>query len=475
MPPRSVRARTTLVASGVVALVLVLAVAALALAAQRVLADRIHDRAEAQVAAVVDRLRRGVGLEEALAPTRGLLASPVPLQVEILDEEGGALVGPGFFSLPGVEGVTTTGVPWRDPVVRVGDTDLAVAQQAVEVDGRVLLVVAASPLAEVVHSVRAVLNAAAVLVPLVVALVAVVTWTAIGRTMRPIERIRTEVEELSSQTLDRRVPVPDSGDEVARLAETMNGMLARLESAAVRQREFVSDASHELRSPVAAIRTELEVALAHPSAGDWRDVAAGVLSETDRLERIVDGLLQLARLDESAAPRAGVTEVARTAHEAAARLRGVGVTVDVPFDLQVAATEGQLASLLSNLLENAARHAASRVAVAACAVPEGQVVITVDDDGPGIPEADRERVFARFTRLDAARGREDGGVGLGLAVVERLTHHLGGAVTVERSPLGGARFAVILPQAGLATSRTSAVNAAAASTLMTWPTPGSST
>ena len=112
------------------------------------------------------------------------------------------------------------------------------------------------------------------------------------------------------------------------------------------------------------------------------------------------------------------------------------MTVDVPPDLQVAATEGQLASLLSNLLENAARHAASRVAVAACALPDGQVAITVDDDGPGIPEADRQRVFARFTRLDTARGREDGGVGLGLAVVERLTHHLGGAVTVERQPSG---------------------------------------
>nr|WP_246221482.1 ATP-binding protein [Phytoactinopolyspora mesophila] len=279
-----------------------------------------------------------------------------------------------------------------------------------------------------------------------VLLVGVVTWTATGRTLHPIERIRTEVEELSSQTLDRRVPVPSSGDEVARLAETMNGMLARLDAASVRQQEFISDASHELRSPVASIRFELEVALAHPAAKDWQDSAATVLRETGRIERIVDDLLLLARLDEGAAPAATSVDISSLARDATAHIHAVGIEVHIADGLLVTGQDSELASVLRNLVDNAARHATSLLAVTATA-HDGTVVITVDDDGPGIPLIDRERVFQRFTRLEQSRSRKSGGVGLGLSVVDRVVRRHNGSVVASGSPLGGARFEVTLPAA----------------------------
>jgi signal transduction histidine kinase len=282
-------------------------------------------------------------------------------------------------------------------------------------------------------------------VPLLILLVGVVTWTATGRTLRPIERIRTEVEELSSQTLDRRVPVPNTHDEIARLAQTMNGMLARLEAASARQREFVSDASHELRSPVASIRAELEVALAHPAASNLRDVATGVLNETGRIERIVEDLLLLARLDEGAAPASATVDVGRMTRAATDRVIAVDIDVDAADGLLVKGSESELSSVVRNLLDNAARHARSKIAVAV-ASRDGMVIITVDDDGPGIPPTDRQRVFQRFTRLEHARSRTDGGVGLGLAVVDRVVRHHNGSVTVTDHPAGGARFQVVLPR-----------------------------
>jgi signal transduction histidine kinase len=448
----SVRARTTLAATSVVAIGLVAAVAALTFAVEQTLVSRVHARGDAEVDAVVERLVGGATPEEALAPTTApdTVGGEVPTYVAILDREGHPVVGSGFFGMPGIEegegvSVETSDGDWRR-VVRVGSSDLAIAQRSVEVDGRLLLVVAASPLAEVVRSVEVIVQLSSFGVPLLALLVGVVTWLATGRTLRPIEVIRAEVEALSSLTLERRLLVPPSGDEVARLAETMNRMLARLEAAAVRQREFVSDASHELRSPVASIRAGLEVALIHPAASSWQEVAGGVLSETGRLERIIDDLLLLARLDEGARPPATVVDVGCLTRELVTRVAGVAVEVDIADGLLVRGRDDVLASVIRNLLDNAARHATSAVAVTAAARGT-TVVVTVDDDGPGIPPADRQRVFQRFTRLDQPRSRADGGVGLGLAVVERVVSHHHGSVTIGDSPTGGARFEVVLPAA----------------------------
>lgn len=448
----SVRARTTLMATGAVALVLVVAIAALAFTVERTLTSQLQAKGATLVAGVIERLDAGIAPREALdgalqSTTSSGTAGAVPTYVAILDREGHPVFGSGFFTMPGMvegEGVSTSGLPWA-PSVRVGSPDLVVAQRSIEVDGELLLVVAASPLAEVVRSVEAVIRTSVIGVPLLIMLVGAVTWTAVGRTLQPIERIRTQVEQLSSQTLDRRVPVPATNDEVARLADTMNSMLARLEAASARQREFVSDASHELRSPVASIRAELEVALAHPTDRSLENVARGVLDETGRIERIVDDLLLLARLDEGAARAAEVVDIGQLARRAAARLAGVAVDVQAGDGLLVTGSERELASVVRNLLDNAARHAASSITISVAA-RDDTVVITVDDDGPGIPPADRQRVLQRFTRLEHARSRSDGGVGLGLALVDRIVRHHKGSITVMDSPSAGARVQVALPK-----------------------------
>jgi signal transduction histidine kinase len=460
---RSVRARTTLVATLVVAVLLVGAVAALAGAVERNLTGRVLQQGEQEVAAVVRQLEAGVSPMEALENTTTAAESAVPTQVAILDHEGNPVVGSGFFDMSGVDEVSVEEIgvesllggessgpaPAYEPrVVRVGETDLAIAQQAVQVDGELLLVVAASPLAEVVRSVGEIIRLSMIGVPLVVLIVAGVTWVATGRTLRPIENIRSEVEVLSSQTLHLRVPVPDTDDEVSRLAETMNHMLERLDTASTRQREFVSDASHELRSPVSSIRAQLEVALAHPTTAGWSEVADGVLSDTGRLERIIDNLLLLARLDEDSLPPAEIVDVATLTHAVASRVDhpDLSVTVEVADGLQIRGSPDQIESVIRNLVENAVRYAASKVTVAVSA-RDDTIIVTVDDDGPGIPPGDRQKIFDRFTRLEAARSRSDGGVGLGLAVVDRILRNHGGTVEATESPESGARFTVRIPEA----------------------------
>jgi signal transduction histidine kinase len=208
--------------------------------------------------------------------------------------------------------------------------------------------------------------------------------------------------------MDRRVPEPGANDEVGRLARTMNSMLDRLEISARRQRQFVSDASHELRSPIAVIRTQLEVALRRPDRADWPEVAHRVLTEDERLADAVSELLELARAEELALDHA------------------------VSVDLEEIVLAG--------------RHATSKVAVTV-EVADGLVRLTVDDDGPGIAPADHLRVFDRFTRLDEGRARDAGGVGLGLAMARTIVVRHGGSMRVEDAPLGGARFVVELPAA----------------------------
>ena len=309
-----------------------------------------------------------------------------------------------------------------------------------------ITIVAASPLTEVDRSIDALVDVLVLGVPVAVVLVALVAWFLIGRALKPIEDIRAQVEEISATTIDRRVPEPGTGDEVDRLAHTMNGMLDRLQHAAERQRRFVSDASHELRSPVATIRTELEVALAQGDGrADWPEVARNVLAEDERLEWLLSDLLELARLDEATPTPFEDVDLDDLALDGAARLRA---TTDLQVDTsavrpsRITGSPRQLERVLRNLLDNAARHARTTIRVE---VSDGSVV--VEDDGPGIPPDDRERIFERFTRLERARSRHDGGAGLGLALVREIAAHHGGTVSVEDGSLGGARFVVGLPTA----------------------------
>ena len=291
----------------------------------------------------------------------------------------------------------------------------------------------------------------AVGLPLLLAVVAVTTWIVVGRALAPVEAIRTEVDAISAAALHRRVPDPPADDEIGRLARTMNRMLARLEQAQARQRRLVSDASHELRSPVAAIRQHAEVALAHPGRTTAGELAETVLAEDLRLQRLAEDLLLLTRADEqSLALRRRPVDLDDLVFDEARRLRGAGgLRIDTTA-VSAGRVDGDAAALrrmVRNLADNAARHAGGHLAFSVTE-RDGTVLLAVDDDGPGIPVADRERVFERFVRLDGARSRDDGGSGLGLAIVAELAAVHGGTVAIASSSLGGARVEVTLPHPG---------------------------
>ncbi|MEV6046221.1 sensor histidine kinase [Streptomyces xanthochromogenes] len=279
-------------------------------------------------------------------------------------------------------------------------------------------------------------------IPLLLLLVAAVTWRSTGRALRPVEAIRAEVAEITERDLGRRVPVPASRDEVARLSQTMNATLDRLEESMDRQRRFVADASHELRNPIAALRAHVEVAIAHPQLLHGPEL----LDDVIRVQQLADDLLLLARLDAGQSPERtnlDLCDLVRTT--TARRPRGrVPVTVDASGPAPVYGNRGQLARVLDNLLDNAQRHARRTITVTVTDGARG-VVLEVLDDGPGVPEKDRERVFTRFTRLDASRSRDAGGTGLGLAIARDIAENHGGQLAVAAGP--GGHFTLRLPHA----------------------------
>ncbi|MDA2807359.1 sensor histidine kinase [Nocardiopsis suaedae] len=286
---------------------------------------------------------------------------------------------------------------------------------------------------------------------LVLAATGWMAWRGAGRALRPVESIRRDLERLSAGDLGRRLRIPTTGDELVRLARTGNATLDRLERAMNRQRSFVSDASHELRNPIAGMRTRLEVELADPDPepGAARRSLEGLLQDVERLQRIVGDLLELARLDADVA--AGATEVdlaELVLAEAERRVSAVEVGTDLSPGARVRGDRVRLGRVLTNLLANAERHARAHVLVVVR--PEGDTaVMEVHDDGAGIPEADRERVFERFARLAESRRRDPGGSGLGLAISREVAESGGGTLTAGASPvLGGAVLVMRLPLAG---------------------------
>ena len=425
---RTVRVRLTLAATVVTGVAVLIA----GLWLVRTVDSSLRDQQRSQDAQRLEELR--VELEAGRRP--GELEVVVPGRTtffEVLLDQRRVVATPGYQALRRGTYLRTTA--------------------RVETTSGLVELVAASPVEPIERSVDAVRGGLLLTFPLLVAAVAGLAWVLAGRALRPVEAIRGEVEAISGSTLDRRVPVPASGDEVARLAATMNAMLDRLEGAALRQQRFVADASHELRSPVAAIRTELEVAQRTAGPGDWPAVAERLLREEARLEAVIADLLLLASLDEGAPlPDARPVDLAEEARAEVARRTGlatrVHLEVEAPRPAVVDGSPTQLRRALSNLLDNAERHASGVVRIAVHQ-RDGRVRVLVDDDGPGIPEADRARVFERFTRLDDHRGRNgtDGGSGLGLSLVQRIATRHRGSVTVDTAPVGGARLVLDLPSA----------------------------
>ncbi|MFF3437516.1 sensor histidine kinase [Streptosporangium sp. NPDC002721] len=283
--------------------------------------------------------------------------------------------------------------------------------------------------------------AAGVLVLL--ALAAWMTWCVVGRTLRPVAAIRARMSEITVSDLSLRVPIPPGEDEIALLARTANQTLSRLEEAVEQQRRFASTASHELRTPIAGLRVQLEEALLYPDDIDPRDTIRGALTASGRLEAIVNDLLQLARLRAADPAPQELIDLGALVTEEAAQGTGMPVRVQVTDRVQVRGSRIQLIRVVGNLLSNARRHADSRVEVSV-GFADGKAVVAVVDDGAGIAPADRERVFERFTRLDDGRLRDSGGSGLGLAISRDIAHAHQGTLLIEDSPKG-ARFVLRLP------------------------------
>ncbi|MCX4817789.1 HAMP domain-containing histidine kinase [Streptomyces sp. NBC_01239] len=348
-------------------------------------------------------------------------------------------------------GKVSTDVDRETLAVRFGDRghDYGFAAvQGTTYDGRTYTVYAGTSLADEQATLDQVTRTMLAALPFLLLVVAGVTWLVTRRALRPVEGIRAEMAAITgSGDLTRRVPVPRSRDEVGRLARTTNQTLAALEQSVERQHRFVADASHELRSPIASLRTQIEVADQHPGLLDTGDLHHDVV----RLQHLAADLLLLARLDAGEQPghalldlRALVRdEVARRAPTDRVAPEVVADDEEVP---QVLGSRGQLARVLGNLLDNAQRHTATAITVTLARAGD-DVVLTVADDGHGVAPADRPRVFERFVRLDEARSRDDGGAGLGLAIARDVVRNHGGDLTVTESPSGGAAFLVTLPRA----------------------------
>jgi len=437
-----IRVRTTGAAVLVVGIALIGASTALVVLLERSLRDNVRTAAEIRAEAIAEELADG-----GTSATASAVSGDEEF-AQVLDPAGRVVIassnlageGPVVDLAPG-QARTVPSVPFEDGAF------VAVATSADGAGGRFTVVVGRS-LEPVDEARAAVVGLLAVGAPLLLLVVGVVTWRVVDRALAPVEAIRSEVDAISSRELHRRVPDPPGKDEIARLATTMNGMLARLEEAHLRQRRFVSDASHELRSPVAAIRQHAEIALAYPDRTTIGELAEVVLEEDTRIQRIVEDLLLLARVDEGTLQlRMAPVDLDDLVLEEAARLRGStrlridssGVSAG-----RVSGDRTQLERMIRNLTDNAVRHASSEIRLA-LREDDGHVVLEVQDDGPGVPPEKRRAIFERFTRLDDARDRQHGGAGLGLAIVAEIAAAHGGSASVDDAASGGARFRIVLP------------------------------
>lgn len=445
---RSIRARVTLGATAFVTVILGIAAVVAVLVLGQILTSSVEEAVEQDLESYSSQIEADPDRAE------GALAGIDDDQLVRLDGDGSGSTGtvvnddeahqlPGLSEADAEDEVTREVTVDDDPyLVMAEDTDagtLTVARSTEHVQ----------------ETVNATTILLVIAVPLVIVLVGVVVWIVTGRALRPVERLRRQVDSISAEDLSRRVDAGD--DELGALAATMNRMLARLEHSQAVQRRFVSDASHELRSPLATMRQHAELGASYPDATSLQELSEVVVDEGERMQDLVEGLLLLARLDENHRPHMEPVDLDDLVLAEVSRLeRDAELTVDASGvgAAQVMGSRRLLGRAVRNLVDNAARHADGRVVLRLGTAQDDArpaVVLTVADDGTGVPEADRELVFDRFARLDEGRARDAGGSGLGLAIVKEVVdvHH--GHVTVgtstEENTRGGAVFTVTLPAA----------------------------
>ena len=429
--PRTLRARVAAGTALAVLTVLTVAGAGLVLTQRAFLTESLDETVVSEADALARTLRAGRQITAADLVSDDVVVQVIgpegALEVALPASTGPLLADQAAPDGGGVRAVTLPEGPGRMTIRRAGAATVVVA----------------APLDDVDESTAALVRALTIGIPLSTAVLAVLVWWAVGRALRPVEDIRARVDRISANRLDAEVPEPPGAEEVARLARTMNAMLARLRLSAERQRRFVADAAHELRSPLARMRTELEVDAAHPASADPAATARSVLAETVGLQQLVDDLLLLARGDAGVTGRSIPVDLDDVVARAVRSRDDARVVVAYLAPVQVLGDGDQLERVVANLLDNAGRHARERVVVALAAGDAAE--LTVTDDGPGIPAADADRVFERFTRLDDAR--TGGGAGLGLAIARDIAERHGGTLTVGSGPGPGARFVLRLPVA----------------------------
>jgi signal transduction histidine kinase len=432
----TVRVRVTLAAAAVLAVVLVLMSVLLVALQRSALTEQLDDTLSVEAERVADAVESSRVVPE---------VGDDDLLVLVEDADGAILTATGEED----ELAMLTGLELGDGEhdVRLDDDRFRVVSESYESpdgEGRVIVAGARD---DVDDSIAELTNSLLWVIPPAVLVLSVVVWLIVGHTLRPVERIRAEVASIDMGELDRRVPVPGGGDEIARLATTMNDMLARLQTSVQRQQRFVADASHELRTPLTRMRTELEVDERDPDRADPSATRRSQLEEISALQQLIEDLLLLARSDADTiiAPSDTIDLDDIVLDEThAASTPTVAIDTSNVSAAQVIGSRQELQRVVRNLLDNARHHARTSVIVE-LEERDGAAWLVVSDDGPGIPLEDRERVLERFTRLDESRSGGAGHSGLGLAIVDDIVTRYGGSTTIDDAPGGGARVTVKLP------------------------------
>ncbi|MGI5183877.1 sensor histidine kinase [Dactylosporangium sp. CA-152071] len=446
-----VRMRSALAAAAVVAVAALASGATLVVAARFILTDNIDQaigQRATQVAAALGTAD-GAGLAATLRPT-----ARDRTVVQVVD--GGGRVVAASAAVAG-SGAISPLRPQPGQTLReqrglelARDDHFRIVALGVSTPAGPRTVLVAQSLDEVNDGTEAVIGALAVGMPLLTLVVGAATFLFVGRTLRPVDAMRRQADTITARNLHARLPVPATADEIAALATTMNTMLDRIESASDAQRRFVADASHELRSPLSTIHAGLDLLAAAdlpPAAGVH---VTRMRHESARMARLIADLLLLARIDESGPQlRREDVDLDDIVYTERDRLSAghPGLRVEARVSpVRVDGDPHHLQRVLRNLLDNAARHARGRVEIGLSAAG-GTAELTVADDGPGIPAAERERVFGRFVRLDDDRSRQAGGTGLGLPIARDVVAAHGGTLTVHEGPDGGALLRIRLPMA----------------------------
>lgn len=448
--PRSLRLRLTLVSSVVVAGVLVITAAALWIGQRRVLSESMNDslrqRADEAEARYLD--------SQSTVSFRGLASSDDERGVQLVSASGEVLVVSQNLAdlAPLTVDLEADEVERFSEVSNLGahdDTYRVLTRAISDADGTSTLHVFQST--DDMEEATTALAAALLLgVPVVVAALAGLMWWLIGRTLRPVDLMRRQVEAITASDRSQRIELPPRDDEIGRLAVTMNTMLDRLAAATTRQRRFVADAAHELRTPLTRIRTAAEIGFGDDNGVDGREsTRQSIVAESVELQRMIDDLLLLASADAGVLPmRNDPVDLDDIVLAECDQQRAAAPKVDIDTSAVSGAhllgDAAQLTRMVRNLLTNATRHAGSRVEVALHQFGS-TIEFSVRDDGPGVPSADRDRIFDRFARADESRARIMGGTGLGLAIARDIVTRHGGTVVYDGDRGPGACFVVRMP------------------------------